>query len=240
MSTEGNPKYSRPAALVLGILQVICGVANIIIQITMFTEDIHTLAPYSIGIWTGIFVSDLKESEELKSDKTMMPCNIRHSHVESWLIFRPKYQHEALTWCQSEQDVKQAVSLPLIGDAMALMTSFKSIQFSSIFILISTMTSLWCIRLLPNHIIPQLLPDAMLFFQFIITGILALISFKANVNCMVSDRLVQYLYVYFDAPIVKSTVALKLRIPTTSPMTITTTTVAKWSPICVNDQYSNG
>ena len=77
MSTEGNPKYSRPAALVLGVLQVICGVANIIIQITMFTEDIHTLAPYSIGIWTGIFVSDLRESEELKSDKTMMPCNIR-------------------------------------------------------------------------------------------------------------------------------------------------------------------
>ena len=224
MSTEGNPKYSRPAALVLGILQIICGVANIIVQITMFTEDLHTLAPFSIGIWTGIFVSDRSENEVLKSDETMMLCNIcniRHTRLESWPIFRPKYQHEALTWCQPEHDFKQAVSLPLSGGAMALMTSFNSIQ-SIQFVFWLQLLQL-CDAYACSHIILFHSSDLMrcLFFQFIITGILALISFKANINCLVSDKLVQYLYVNFDAPIVNSI-------------------VAKWSPICVNDKYSNG
>ena len=57
MSTPGNPTYSRRAALVLGILQVICGVANICIQIPMYVEDLYILGPASVGVWTGVFVS---------------------------------------------------------------------------------------------------------------------------------------------------------------------------------------
>ena len=57
MASEGNPKYNCRAALVLGILQVICGVANICIQVPMYVEHLHVIGPVSAGIWTGVFVS---------------------------------------------------------------------------------------------------------------------------------------------------------------------------------------
>ena len=62
MATPGNPNYSRPAALVVGILQVVLGMANVIVQIVMYAEDLYLIGPASVGIWTGIFVSSLRDN----------------------------------------------------------------------------------------------------------------------------------------------------------------------------------
>ena len=61
MATPGNPSYNRTAALVLGILQVLIGAANIIVQIVMYAEDLYIIGPASVGVWTGMFVSSPRE-----------------------------------------------------------------------------------------------------------------------------------------------------------------------------------
>ena len=62
MATPGNPSYNRTAALVVGILQVVIGVVNIIVQIVMYAEDLYLIGPASVGVWTGIFVSSLRDN----------------------------------------------------------------------------------------------------------------------------------------------------------------------------------
>ena len=62
MATPGNPSYNRTAALVLGILQVVIGVVNIIVQIVMYSENLYLIGPASVGVWTGIFVSSLRDN----------------------------------------------------------------------------------------------------------------------------------------------------------------------------------
>ena len=62
MATPCNPSYNRTAALVLGILQVVIGVVNIIVQIVMYAEDLYLIGPASVGVWTGIFVSSPRDN----------------------------------------------------------------------------------------------------------------------------------------------------------------------------------
>ena len=56
MATTGNPKYNFRAALVLGIIQVICAAANLIVEIPILVEDLYGIAKGSLGFWTAVFV----------------------------------------------------------------------------------------------------------------------------------------------------------------------------------------
>ena len=60
MATTGNPNYNLRAALVLGIIQVICAAANLIVEIPIFVEDLFYITEAGVGFWTAVFVSTVK------------------------------------------------------------------------------------------------------------------------------------------------------------------------------------